>query len=87
MQLTTRSQEIFMAFAKDAGNWSGMPIIGANVDIQGSQDRGNLSDLVQKGLISIHDDKNQGQATVQFICFTEAGKAFAKENGVTIYDC
>jgi hypothetical protein len=85
MQLTPRSQEIFMEFAKDAGNWSGMPWIDCgNIEINGKEDRGNLSDLVQKGLITIHQDEGVGRKISQFIRFTETGKTYAKENGVII---
>lgn len=40
--ITYTSFEVFMAYAKDAGNWAGTPCIGGNVG-GGRQERGNLN--------------------------------------------
>ena len=86
MELTQRSQAIFLAFAKDAGNWSGCPWINGNVEIHTHEDRGNLADLVKKGLITIHHDHGDNGLPMSFIMFTETGKAYAKQNGVIVSD-
>jgi len=77
-ELTPTSHELFMDFAKDAGNWSGTPLVDGNVAMD-SQLRGNLSDLVKKGFITVF--KNEGNSWVDF---TEAGKAYAAEHGVDL---
>jgi len=78
MKITDTSLKVFLAYAKDAGNWSGTPLIGGNVG-GGKEERGNLTQLKKAGLIETF--KYDGDLWVEF---TEAGKAFAKENGVEI---
>jgi hypothetical protein len=64
-------------YAADADQWSGNPWVSiGNVQITGKQ-RGNLSDLVQKGLIRL--DESHGD---RYIVFTEAGREYAKANGI-----
>lgn len=76
--LTAASHEVFMTYAYDAGNWSGNPWVSVgNIQITKEQ-RGNLSDLVKKGLIQIQEC-GWGQA---FIEFTEAGKQYAAANDI-----
>jgi hypothetical protein len=40
MNLTEQSKALFLAYAKDAGNWGGTPLVGGNVRIQGWRDFG-----------------------------------------------
>lgn len=76
--LTARSLELFLDYARDADNWGGTPLVGGNVG--GSPaDNGNLTQLKQEGLIQTGDD---GGAV--FIYFTDAGRALAAEHGVSI---
>lgn len=78
MQLTERSKELFFEYAKDAPNWSGNPLVGGNVG-GSKEDRGNLTQLKRAGLITTFMD--EGDA---WIVFTDAGVAFAAENGVDV---
>lgn len=79
INLTPASLDVFTRYAQDAGNWSGNPWVTAgNVSITNAE-RGNLSDLVQKGLIVIHDYEGKGRATDMYIEFTEAGQALAAD--------
>jgi hypothetical protein len=81
-KLTPASLDLFLALANDAGNWSGMPLIGGNVQVTKAQ-RGNLTDLQEKGLIQLQycsDTKGH------FAAFTDSGKALAAEHGITIDD-
>lgn len=80
MDITEQSRTLFIAYAKDAGNWSGTPLVGGNVCIQGDKkDRGNLTQLKRAGLVETF--KADGQTWLRF---TDAGKAFAKENGIDL---
>lgn len=78
LTITDRSLALFLAYAKDAKNWEGTPLVGGNVG--GSiEDRGNLTHLKQAGLILTFRDNGL------WIEFTTAGKALAAERGITIY--
>lgn len=78
MQITEKSLEVFLMYAKDAGNWGGNPWIGGNVG-GSKEERGNLTQLKQAGLI-----RTQQEGGDSFIIFTEEGKALAAQHGVSI---
>jgi len=78
IELTEASKALFLAYAKDAGNWSGTPLVGGNVG-GSKEDRGNLTDLKKKGLITTFRDEG-----CDWLSFTPAGKAYAAELGVPI---
>jgi hypothetical protein len=71
MSLTPASLALFIAFAEDAGNWNGMPMVNGNVEVS-KQQRGNLSDLVQKGIVRVEDDGGDS-----FVVFTQQGRECA----------
>jgi hypothetical protein len=73
--ITYTSFEVFMAYAKDAGNWSGTPLVGGNVG-GSKEERGNLTQLKKVGLITTDVDDG-----LTWIYFTDAGKKFATEMG------
>lgn len=76
--ITKQSEELFLAYAADAGNWSGTPMVGGNVG--GSKaDRGNLTQLKQAGLIETWYDDGY-----TWLRFTADGVAFAASHGITI---
>lgn len=78
VDITERSLELFLAYAADAGNWGGTPLVGGNVG--GSrEDSGNLTQLKRAGLVTTLEDDG-----AVFIRFTESGRAFAAEHGVEI---
>lgn len=76
--ITDKSLKLFLAYARDAGNWGGKPPIGGNVGGY-PEDRGNLTQLKRAGLITTF--AFDGDKWVQF---TEAGVALAAEHGVTV---
>lgn len=79
MNVTDRSKELFLEYARDADNWSGTPLVGGNVG--GSKaDRGNLTQLKQAGLIKTDRDEDGNV----WIYFTPEGRAYAAENGVDL---
>lgn len=78
MNITETSLKVFLAYAADAGNWNGTPLVGGNVG-GSKEERGNLTQLKQKGLLETFRD--DGHLWVQF---TEAGKALAAEHGIKI---
>lgn len=78
MNITETSKQVFLAYAEDAANWNGMPLVGGNVG--GSvEERGNLTQLKQAGLIKT--ERLDGHV---WVVFTESGIAYAAENGITI---
>jgi hypothetical protein len=79
--ITKESLKLFIAYAQDAGNWSGYPYVSEGNIFPTKAQRGNLSDLAQKGLIEITDEWTPG---INYIVFTEAGKALAAANGVDL---
>ena len=78
MSITSKSLELFLAYARDAGNWSGTPLIGGNVggDVEG---RGNLTQLKQAGLLRTLP---AGGST--WIYFTGSGRALASSHGIQV---
>lgn len=78
IEITDRSKELFMAYAKDAGNWSGTPLVGGNV-ADTKEDRGNLTQLKKAGLI-----RTQADAGDIWMIFTQLGIEYAKELGIEI---
>lgn len=78
MNITDRSLKLFLAYAKDAGNWSGNPLVGGNVGGM-PEDNGNLTQLKQAGLLSTFEGD---EPDLIWIEFTDAGKALMAEHGV-----
>ena len=78
LTLTPESHAVFMAYADDAGNWSGTPLVGGNVG-GSKQERGNLTDLKRKGLIDTYTDEG-----CVWINFTDAGIAYATKHGTDL---
>jgi hypothetical protein len=76
--LTPRTVELFLEYARDAGNWSGTPCVGGNVG-GSKEDRGNLTYLKRAGLIQTF--KSDGQTWIEF---TDAGKAFARQHDIKL---
>jgi hypothetical protein len=73
-ELTADSLKTFKLYANDAANWGGNPWVSTgNVNCTRAM-RGNLSDLVQKGLIDIAD---YGDGMGKYIIFTDAGRELA----------
>ncbi len=79
MQITEKSLEVFLMYAKDAGNWNGTPLVGGNVG-GSKEERGNLTQLKQAGLIRTEQESGDS-----WVVFTDAGKTLAAQHGVTIY--
>lgn len=79
VEITEASKEVFRLYAEDAGQWSGCPWVSdGNIDPTKEQ-RGNLSDLVKKGLIKIQDSDGQ-----KVMHFTESGVKFAETLGIDL---
>ena len=74
IELTPASLETFTLYANDAANWCGSPWVSEGNVWPTKAMRGNLSDLVKKGLIEIHD-YDEGD---KVIWFTESGRALAE---------
>lgn len=80
VEITERSLELFLAYARDAGNWGGTPLVGGNVGGK-REDSGNLTQLKKAGLLYTSEDDG-----AVYIRFTDAGRALAAEHGVEIED-
>lgn len=76
--ITATSEALFLAYAKDADNWNGCPLVGGNVG-GSKEERGNLTQLKRAGLI-----KTQTEEGNTWIYFTRAGLEFAANRGVSI---
>ena len=76
--LTPTSLALFLDYAEDAGHWAGTPLVGGNVPTT-RETRGNISDLVMKGLISI--SKSEGDS---WLFFTDQGIEFADQFGINL---
>jgi molybdenum-dependent DNA-binding transcriptional regulator ModE len=78
LYLSEQSLRLFLAYAEDAENWAGTPLVDGNV--RGSKEgRGNLTDLKKKGLITTFQHNKE-----MFVEFTDAGIELAKEHGIII---
>jgi hypothetical protein len=78
MTMTDRSLQLFLAYARDAGNWSGTPCVGGNVG-GSKEDRGNLTQLKRAGLIKTFNSDG-----CTFVQFTDTGRKLAAEHGIII---
>lgn len=76
--LTPKSLELFLWYAKDASNWSGLPYIGGNREFT-KADRGNLTQMKRAGLLSTRKDEFG-----EYITFSESGRELAKQHGIEI---
>jgi hypothetical protein len=70
--MTSASERLFEAYVRDAGNWSGTPLVGGNVG-GSKEDRGNLTHLKKLGLIKTFESEG-----CLWLSFTDAGRAKAK---------
>jgi hypothetical protein len=72
--ITEQSKMLFLAYAADAINWNGEPLVGGS-----KEERGNLTQLKVAGLVETFRDEGQ-----TWLSFTAAGKALARENGIEV---
>ncbi len=73
-EMTPATLEVFKRHAKDAPNWAGAPML----DIS-KEERGNLTDLKVRGLLTT--DKDEG---IEWVYFTPAGYELARTLGYEI---
>lgn len=78
MNITETSLKVFLMYAKDAGNWSGTPLIGGNVG-GSKEERGNLTQLKRAGLI--RTSRSDG---FDYVEFTQEGVKLAAEHGINV---
>jgi len=78
INITERSKQLFIDYANDAGNWGGSPLVGGNVG-GSKEDRGNLTQLKQAGLVETEVDEGN-----TWLYFTDDGKTFAKQLGIIL---
>lgn len=78
--LTPATHETFMTYAEDAGNWSGNPYVSEGNVACTRETRGNLSDLVKKGLIRIVPPSDIGS----YVVFTPLGVEYAAQHGIDL---
>lgn len=74
VELTPASEGLFETLVKDAGNWSGNPLLGGNFEMTPAL-KGNVTDLKQKGLIETQVDPEDPEDA--WVYFTTAGRAEA----------
>lgn len=76
--ITETSLALFLAYAKDACNWNGQPMVGGNVG-GSKEDRGNLTQLKRAGLVTTESDDG-----CLWLQFTPAGVALAASHGIDV---
>lgn len=76
--ITERSLQLFLDYARDAAHWTGTPMVGGNVG-RSAADRGNLTQLKKAGLVDTFPSDGD-----MFVQFTDAGVALAAQHGITI---
>ena len=79
LNITSKSQELFVAYWKDAGNWSGTPAVGHNVK-SSQENNGNLTQLKIAGLISTWTDERITEAM-----FREQEKIVTLKKSIPVY--
>ena len=76
VQITDESKRVFLAYANDANNWNGNPLVGGNVG-GSKEERGNLTQLKKAGLIETQEDEGN-----TWLYFTLKGQEYARSLGV-----
>ena len=76
--ITEKSRRVFEAYARDAGNWGGNPLVGGNVG-GSKEERGNLTQLKRAGLITTQVDEGN-----TWISFTPDGIQYAASLGIDL---
>lgn len=88
MTLPENALKLFLLYAKDAGNWSGTPLVNGNVTLLSeARDRGLLTHLKTAGLISTFSETeriNGRICTNAWVTFEEPGIALAAEHGIDL---
>lgn len=80
IEITEASQKVFWLYADDAASWcGGCPWVSEGNISPTKEQRGNIGDLVKKGLIKINESDGQ-----KYITFTQAGVEFAKTLGIDL---
>ena len=80
IEITEASQKVFWLYADDAASWCGGCPWASEGNISPTKEqRGNIGDLVKKGLIKINESDGQ-----KYITFTQAGVEFAKTLGIDL---
>jgi len=81
-ELTKDTKALFVEYIEDAGNWSGRPLVGGNIE-SSMKNNGHLTDLKKKGLITTFEHEfNRGQFET-FIEWTQKGIDYARTIGLT----
>jgi hypothetical protein len=78
IDITETSLKVFLAYADDADNWNGTPLVGGNVGGDKAE-RGNLTQLKKAGLITTGIEEGH-----TWLFFTDAGKALAAKHGIKL---
>lgn len=76
LDITSKSLEVFVRYARDADNWLGLPLVDGSV-----KERGNLTQLKRAGLIVTFSDGG-----CVWLSFTKAGRELAAQHGIEISD-
>ena len=80
VSITETSIAVFKAYASDAANWNGNPLVGGNVG-GSKEERGNLTQLKKAGLVETFTDEG-----CTWLSFTAEGNEYAKTLGYSIYE-
>jgi len=76
--LSHATLQLFLAYAADACNWSGTPLIGGNIPSTRATP-GHLTQMKLAGLV-----KTFKEDRLHWLEFTPAGQALAAEHGISL---
>lgn len=82
-KLSEGAHDLLIAYAKDAQNWDGTPLVGGNVD-SSKQNSGYLLALKKQGYIKTYTDGDR--ADLQWLVFTDKGIRYAEAMGVIMVE-
>lgn len=85
-ELKPTTLALFLEYAKDAGNWSGTPLVNGNVG-SGFGDIGRLSHMKMAGLVTTSKTRekiNEKMMNHSWVEFTDSGVELAAKNGIKI---
>ena len=75
----------FLAYAADADNWGGTPLVGGNVGGEPA-DKGFIVNMKKRGWISTFDEKGPRGDTLVWMEFTDLGKTIMADNGIAAWE-
>ena len=83
--ITAAVLERFLAYAEDANNWSGCPLVGGNVGGDPA-DKGLIVNMKKAGLVTTWKQRasHRGEPATVWMDFTAAGRELAAKHDIEL---